>query len=83
MSDEKFQGMYQVSDGYVSGSRPKYFSVSSDDIGDDATEEDLANLYEELAYEDFLQNVNCDTSRSNEFVEWAKQILVKRKDSDQ
>jgi hypothetical protein len=78
MSNEKFQGVYQASDGYVGKDRPKYFTVSADDLEEDMTDAQLYDLYEEAAYEDFLQNVSCDTSRCDEFVLWAKAAIAKR-----
>ena len=78
MDREKFQGKYEVSDGYVGGSRPKYFSVFADDLEDDMTDDALENLYEESAYEHFLGNVNCDTYRKDEFIAWAKEVIKNR-----
>lgn len=77
-----FQGQYQVDDGYVGASRPQHFPVFMDDIEDDMTDDQLESLYEDLAYEHFLQNVSCITSRLGEFKVWAKKVMAERSEDE-
>ena len=78
MSDDKFQGRYQVDDGYAGGSRPQHFTVNEWELEDDMTDADLERLYEELAEDHFRENISFSLSRSADFVEWAKKKLADR-----
>jgi hypothetical protein len=72
---EKFEGYYEVEDGYVGKSRPVYFSVHESDIDEDMDEEDLRNLYDKEAKDHFEKNIYYAVSREDQFVEWAKEVI--------
>lgn len=77
-TEDRFQGVYEVQDGYVSGSRPKYFRIAASDVEDDMSDDDLERLYEEEAQHHFEQNVSPAVGRVDEFVAWAKNVISKR-----
>ena len=72
---DQFKGSYEVEDGYVGKSRPKYFSVSALDLADDMTDDELRDLYSEAADEHFRQCVTFALSKEDEFVEWAREQI--------
>jgi hypothetical protein len=75
---EKFQGRYQVQDGYAGGARPKYVSIDADGIEDDITDEELIEYYEDAIQQHFEENVTPGAERVYEFVSWAREQLAKR-----
>ena len=82
MSKDRFQGTFEINDGYAGGRRPQHFSVSVHDLHDDMTDEDLRRFYEEEAEEHFRQNFGISVSRSDEFVAWAREKLSAAEQKD-
>lgn len=74
----KFEGIYQVEDGYAGGARPQYFTIDDSDIEDDMSESDLEELFEEFAQDDFEDKISFCTQNGYEFVEWAKKVIKDR-----
>ncbi len=74
----RFEGAYEVEDGYVGKSRPHYFDIDEYDIEDDMSDGDLMQLYEDTAQADFEQNVSFRLYDVEEFVEWAKERIRER-----
>lgn len=83
MSDAKFQGTYEVDDGYVSGGRPLHFKVFTGDLEslpDDPSDDDIVSLYEDLAREAFEEHVSQSVRRVDEFVAWARERISEAKE---
>lgn len=74
----KFKARYQAQDGYAGGSRPKHFTIISDELEDDMDEESLIAFYEDAVQSHFEQNVTPGAERVDEFVAWAREQLAKR-----
>lgn len=72
-----FKGQYKVTHG-GSLHRPMHFSIHSEELEDDMTDEDLVWLYKEAIREDFLENVTPQPEFVDEFVSWAREQLEKR-----
>lgn len=82
MSDQKaeqktFKARYEVGDGYV-GSRPQNFTIRAEDLDEDMTDSELETLYEDMCQEHMQEHIVCATSRVDEFVEWAREVLAAR-----
>ena len=75
---KKFQGRYQVQDGYAGGSRPQYVPIDDDGIEDDMTDEEMIEYYENAIQEHFEKNVTPGAERVDEFVSWAREQLANR-----
>jgi hypothetical protein len=75
---EKFQGRYQVQDGYVGGARLQHVSIDADGIEDDMTDKELIAYYEDAIQQHFEENVTPGADRVDEFVSWAREQLEKR-----
>ena len=75
----RFEGEYEIDDGYCGGARPQYFTVDEQDIDDDMSDSDLEELYEEAAQEHFEEhferNISFHLHDVEGFVEWAKEII--------
>lgn len=76
----KFEGRYQVADGYAGGARPMYFSIYPEDVADEDNEASLSGLYEELMVQHFRENVYAEGSNESEFIEWAKSVQDSRRE---
>lgn len=76
----RFSGAYEINDGYAGKSRPQSFSVSSDEIEDDMTEDEIRELYAELAEADFQARITVSVSREDAFVAWALEQLEARQE---
>jgi len=70
----EFEVTYEADDGYVGKSRPKNFTIDEMDLSGDETREELVEMFEEIMYEDFQQNVQPFSDDCDEFVEWALKI---------
>lgn len=79
---DKFEGQYQVEDGYVGGSRPHYFTVRARDIDVDETEESLNILYDDLVQEHFTQSISPYGKNRAEFVAWAQEVQRKEREGE-
>ena len=82
MSDQKteqktFKARYEVDDGYV-GIRPQNFTIRAEDLDEYMTDSELETLYEGMCEEHMQQHIVCATSRVDEFVEWAREVLAAR-----
>ena len=75
---EKFQGRYQVQDGYAGGARPKYVGINASELNDDMTDDDLVDFYHDAIDQHFAENVTPGAERVDEFVSWAREQLEKR-----
>jgi len=53
----KVQLIWQVDDGYVGASRPKYSDIYLDEFGEDETDEEIYNRLDEIIEQDFKTNV--------------------------
>lgn len=73
---EKFEACYQVDDGYVGKYRPKTFTISSSDLDEAMSDEELEELYDEAVEDHFRQHIYPSAERKEEFVEWAKQQIA-------
>lgn len=71
----KFQATYGISDGYAGGDRPHHFSISSDEIEDDMTDEDLKTLYTDYVQDDFNDKIYPVPRKVDEFVAWAREQI--------
>lgn len=69
---EKFKACYEVEDGYCGKSRPKYFNINADEIGDGMSENDLSDLYDSSMYDAFEQQITTYGKNREAFIEWAK-----------
>jgi hypothetical protein len=76
---EKFKAIYLIGCKYPTSNMPMDFSIDSSAIEDDMDDADLRDLYGELCEEHFELNVTADYRREDEFIEWAKQQIAKRK----
>jgi hypothetical protein len=77
MSD-KFDASYYVKNIYLAGSVPNSVVITSDDISDDMTYEDLETLYFRKIADHFVENVSAVPTRHvNEFIDWAIDQLEK------
>lgn len=76
----KFNGAYEINDGYAGKSRPQSFSVSSNEIDDDMTEDEIRELYANLAEADFQARITVSVSREDAFVSWALEQLEARQE---
>jgi hypothetical protein len=74
----RFEGEYEVEDGYCGGARPQYFTVDEQDIDDDMSDSDLEELYKDVAQEHFEQNISFHLHDVEGFVEWAKERIRER-----
>lgn len=74
----KFQGRYQVQDGYAGGSRPQHVSIFSDDLEEDMTDDELVEFYENEIQNHFYERISPGAERVDEFVAWARDQLAKR-----
>jgi predicted sulfurtransferase len=75
---DKFKGRYEVSDGYVGGSRPHHFKFDASDLEDDMTDVDLVNAYEQAAQDHFEEHITPSVERVDEFIKWAREQLAAR-----
>ncbi len=75
----KFKAIYDVSDGYVGKSRPKYFTIAEGELDNDMTEDELRELFQQSMQNNFEQDITPYQQNEDEFVEWAKNILAKDK----
>lgn len=75
---EKFQGRYQVQDGYAGGARPKYVTICADDLEEDMTDDELVEFYEDEIQRHYEENVSPGAERVDEFVSWAREQLARR-----
>jgi hypothetical protein len=82
MSTEKFRVTWEAADGYVGGSRPHSFNITSDELEEDMSDDDLSGLFEERLREEFLESVSADTSDEDRFIAWAKQQIEEMKSRD-
>lgn len=76
--NKRFNGKYEVYDGYAGGARPQHFSVLADEIQDDMSDEDLQSFFFELAEEAMRSTVEVCKTNHDEFIEWAREVLAKR-----
>jgi hypothetical protein len=77
---KKFNGAYDINDGYAGKSRPQSFSVSADEIEDDMTEDAIRGLYASLAEADFQKRITVSVSREEAFVSWALEQIEARQE---
>lgn len=75
MSQEYFQGQFEIEDGYAGGARPQYFRIGDSVLADDMTDDDLRALYGQEAEEHFRMNFGVTTKRADEFVAWARKKI--------
>ena len=75
---QKFNGVYEINDGYAGKSRPQSFSVSSEEIEDDMAEDAIRELYASLAEADFQERITVSVSREDAFVSWALEQIEAR-----
>lgn len=74
----KFRVTWEADDGYAGGSAPQRFSISADDVPDDMDDEELRKWFWESVQEDFEQRVSAISQDEDEFVAWAKEVLIER-----
>ena len=75
MSKDKFQGVFEIDDGYAGGRRPQHFTVNVGDLADDMTDDDLREFYEQEAEDHFRHNIVISVSLVDDFVAWAREKL--------
>lgn len=80
---ETFEGTYEVDDGYVGKGRPKPFEIDADDLDDDMTDDEIAELYDNSARDAFEQEVTYYTNNGDEFLAWAREQLAARKEEEE
>ena len=78
----KFKGMYYVDDGYIGKSRPHYFEIDDFEIEGDMTDGDLEELYENIMISDFENKIHPYSQNVDEFIQWAKEQIVKNREED-
>jgi len=76
----EFEARYEIDDGYVGKSRPKYFAISEHDLEDDMCDEELRRLFYELMRENFEQNIKPGEVNLDEFVTWAQERIKEMDD---
>ena len=72
----KFKARYEVGDGYVGGSRPRYFNIDGVDIEDNMDDDALREMFEEFMYENFQETVHPYGQNVEEFIQWAKDQMT-------
>ena len=72
---EKFKVTYSACDGYVGKSRPIHFNISTGELDEDMTDDDLVELFEQSMQDHFEHNVFPESEDCNAFVSWARQQL--------
>lgn len=77
---EEFDGTYEVEDGYAGGHRPQHFTVSADDLPDDASDDELQQVYYQAASDDFEQRISFCVDSAEDFIAWAREQLNARKE---
>lgn len=82
MSEDRFEVTWETDDGYVGGSRPHHFNIQEDDLSDDETDTSLSALFQDMMQADFEQTVSPYSGDEEEFIEWAKQRLAERSQSE-
>jgi len=81
MSDV-FYVEWGVEDGYTGKARTHHFDISSDDIDQDMSEEDLRRLFQDSLQEEFDQRISFYSPDEDAFVEWAGDMNTKDKQED-
>lgn len=73
---DNFTAKYEVSDGYVSGSRPQSFTIRAGDIdvSPNMTDSQLEEAFYEMVEEDMRQKTAAESVNVAEFIAWARSI---------
>ncbi len=80
--DNDFNIKWEVEDGYIGGNRPQTTAVDTDILDDEMTDGEIADLYEDIIVEEFMQNISGYGTNREKFIEWAKLALEARKEED-
>ena len=67
----KFKVRWEVSDGYVGGSRPHTFEIDADDF-EDMTEQQIEDAIYSQANDAMLEIVSPSVRNLDEAIEWVK-----------
>lgn len=71
MSD-KLTVIWEISDGYVGGSRPHRMTISEDDFSGHMTDEELEEILFEMVDEDFRRKASYSITNEDEVLSWMK-----------
>ena len=72
--DDEFEIVYEVDDGYVTGSRPQRFTVQRDWYTGDESDEELEQSYMEMIDDAMRERVSAcyDEDQLDRFREWVR-----------
>lgn len=76
----KFRATYEVADGYAGQAAPQYFSISSDEIDDDMSDDDIREIFYDLMQNHFECFISPEATEEHidDFVRWAKEQIANR-----
>lgn len=74
MSRDTFTAKYEIADGYCGGARPQSFRIDAGDISPDMTDDQLEQLFHDMAEEDMAQNHPSEQLNVVEFIAWARAL---------
>lgn len=82
MGSDRFEGVYEVEDGYCGGGRPQHFTVDSSDLYEGMTDQELEEMYNDSMLSHFNDRIYPVPENMEEFIEWAKE-KIKEEECDE
>ena len=71
MSENVFEGVFEVEDGYVTGKRPQHFEVRAEHLDDFDGPDEARAFIEDWIQNEFEQRISWYSTSIDAFVEWA------------